>query len=109
VRGLTLNNVRFEVSKPDLRPAVDLDNVSDVAINGLSAQGNSNAKSVVRVKDARDVLMTASRVLASAAAFIELVGPNNTGVTVEGGDLSKAAQPALFSAGALSKSVRIKV
>jgi hypothetical protein len=109
VRGLTINNVRFDVSKPDFRPAVDLDNVSDVTINGMSAQGNTNAKSVVRVKDARDVLMTASRVLTPASAFIELVGPNNTGVTVEGGDLSKAAKPMLLNGGAISKSIQIRV
>ena len=108
VRGLTVNNVRFEVSKPDLRPALDLDNVSDVTINGMSAPGDTNAKSVVRVKDARDVLLTASRVLTAASAFIELVGPNNVGITVDGGDISKAAKPAKLSDGAISKSVRIK-
>ena len=109
VRGLTINNVRFDVSKPDLRPAVDLDNVSDVTINGMSAQGNPSARSVVRAKDARDVLLSGSRLLSSATAFIELVGPNNAGVTVEGGDISKAARPLLLSGGAIGKSVRIKV
>jgi Glycosyl hydrolases family 28 len=109
VRGLMINNVRFEVSKPDLRPAVDLDNVSDVTINGMTAQGNTNAKSVVRVKDARDVLITAARVLASAAAFIELVGAKNTGVTVEGGDISKAAKPILLSEGATDKGLKLRV
>jgi polygalacturonase len=108
VRGLTINNVRFEVTKPDSRPAVDLDNVSDVAINGLSAQGNTAAKSVVRVKDTRDVLLTASRLLTPASAFIELVGTNNAGVIVEGGDISKAGKPVLLSGGATSKSVQIK-
>jgi len=109
VRGLMINNVRFEVSKPDLRPAVDLDNVSDVTINGMTAQGNANAKSVVRVKDARDVLITAARVLASAAAFIELVGAKNTGITVEGGDISKAAKPILLSEGATDKGLKLRV
>jgi polygalacturonase len=109
VRGLMINNVRFEVSKPDLRPAVDLDNVSDVTINGMTAQGNTNAKSVVRVKDARDVLITAARVLASAAAFIELVGAKNTGITVEGGDISKAAKPILLSEGATDKGLKLRV
>jgi hypothetical protein len=109
IRGLTLNNVRFEVSKPDLRPAVDLDNVSDATINGLSAQGNTSAKSVVRVKHSHDALLSSSRLLSSASAFIELVGPNNAAITVDGGDISKAAKPLLLSDGAISKSVRIKV
>jgi hypothetical protein len=109
VRGLTVNNVRFEVSKPDVRPAVDLDNVSDAAINGMSVQGNPSAKSVVRVKDTRDVLISASRVLTNAAAFIELVGPKNVGITVDGGDISKADKPVIYQGGATAKSVRMKV
>jgi len=109
VRGLTVNNVRFEVSKPDVRPAVDLDNVSDAAINGMSAQGNPSAKSVVRVKDTRDVLISASRVLTNAAAFIELVGPRNVRITLDGGDISKADKPVIYQGGATAKSVRMKV
>src|SRR5689334_8317379 len=40
VRGLTLHNVRLEVTKPDQRPAVVLDHVTDASINGLNVQGN---------------------------------------------------------------------
>ena len=109
VRGLTVNNVRFEVSKPDLRPAVDLDNVSDAVINGMSVQGNPSAKSVVRVKDTRDVLISASRVLTNAAAFIELAGPKNLGITVDGGDISKASQPVIYRGGAKARSVRMNL
>jgi hypothetical protein len=109
VRGLTLSNVRFEVSKPDLRPAVDLDNVSDVAINGLSAQGNPGAKSVVRVKDTRDVLITASRVLASAAAFVEMVGTKNAGIAIDGGDIAKAGQVVIYSEGSATNAIRVKL
>jgi len=109
VRGLTVNNVRFEASKPDLRPAVDLDNVSDVGINGMSMHGNPAAKSVLRVSDTREVLITASRVLTSASAFIELVGTNNVGITIDGGDISKAGKPVIYSGGATAKAVRVKV
>src|SRR3984957_655886 len=40
VRGLTMNNVRFQVQEPDLRPAVVFDRIEDAAINGLNVQGN---------------------------------------------------------------------
>ena len=109
VRGLTLNNVRFEVSKPDVRPAVDFDNVSDAAIYGMSVQGNTDAKSVVRVKDTRDVLLSGSRLLTRASTLIELVGPNNAAITVDGGDISKASRPLLLTAGATSKAIKLKV
>ena len=69
VRGLTLNNVRFQVSSPDLRPALIFDHVEDAAISGLSAAGNPSAESVLRFIDTKDVLLTATRVLTPAATF----------------------------------------
>jgi polygalacturonase len=90
VRGLNLNNVRFAVEQPDLRPAVVLDHVSDAAIRGLSAQGNPAASAVVRAVETHDVLVTAPRVLTPAAAFLRIEG-GSKGITLDGGDLSKAA------------------
>lgn len=98
VRGLTLNNVRFEVESPDLRPAVVLDRVSDAAINGLSAQGNADAQSVIRMTASKDVLITAPRVLTPAALFLQLEGSDNQNVSIDGGDLTKAAKVRLPSA-----------
>jgi polygalacturonase len=109
VRGLTLNNVRLEVSKPELRPAVDFDNVSDATVNGLTVQGGPDARSLVRVKDAHDILLVASRVLGRAAVFLELVGQNNSTVTIDGGDLSKTAKPLIFSGGATPNAVRLRI
>ncbi len=100
VRGLTLNNVRFEVKTPDLRPAVVFDHVEDAAVSGLSAQGDQKAASVLRFTGARDVLLTAPRVLTPAAAFLLVEGADSQGITVDGGDLSKAATPVTFQAGA---------
>ena len=63
VRGLTLQDVRFEVSSPELRPAVVFDHVTDAALNGFSAQGNKDSESLLRFIESKDVLLTASRVL----------------------------------------------
>jgi hypothetical protein len=109
VRGLTLNSVRFELTKPDLRPAVDFDNVTDATVNGLSAQGTSEARSLLRFREAHDVLMTATRVLSPAATLLELVGANNSGITIDGGDISKAAKQVIYSSGATDESVRVKI
>ena len=49
VRGLTLNNVRFEVIKKDLRPALVFERVSDASVNGLSVQGNTEAEALIRL------------------------------------------------------------
>jgi Glycosyl hydrolases family 28 len=108
VRGLTLNNVRFEVAKPDLRPAVVLEHVSDASINGLNAQGNPEAKSVLRFVETQDVLLTASRILTRAATFLEVEGGGTRGIAIDGGDLSKAATGVAFEAGAAKDSVKLR-
>jgi len=108
VRGLTLHNVRFDVAMPDLRPAVVLDHVADVSINGLGAQGNPQAKSVLRFIETRDVLLTAPRVLTPAAVFLEVEGAASQGITIDGGDISKAAAPLAFGVGAGKDAVKLR-
>jgi hypothetical protein len=108
VKGLTLNNVRFTVQEADLRPAVVFDSVQDAAIHGLSAQGNPAAESVLRFTRVKDVLLTASRVLSEAAAFLQIEGDANSNVIIDGGDLTKAASPLALQAGAKKTAVRIR-
>lgn len=101
VHGLTVNNVRFDVAKPDLRPAVVLDHVSDAAISGLAAQGNPQAKSLMRFTETQDVVLTSPRVLTPASVFLLVEGAGSRNITVDGGDLSKAATRTAFEAGAV--------
>jgi hypothetical protein len=107
-RGITLQNVRFQVSTPDLRPAMILDHVEDVAINGFSVQGNAEAESVLRFIDSKQTLLTATRVLTPSSTFLQLEGEANDGIIVEGGDLSKAKSAVAFKNGATGKSVKLR-
>jgi len=108
VRKLTLNDVRFEVTKADVRPAVIFDHVQDAAVHSLSAQGNKEAAAVLRFVEPRDVLLTASRVLTPAAVFLQAEGAATEGITIDGGDLTKAAAPLAFKNGADSKAVKLR-
>jgi glycosyl hydrolase family 28 len=109
VRGLTLHNVRLEVTAPDLRPAVVFDQVVDAAVNGLGAQGSPQAESLLRFINTRDVLLTASRVLTPAAVFLRLEGAANDGITIDGGRLSKAGKLLTYVGGAAEKAVKLRV
>lgn len=104
----TLDNVRLEVKTPDLRPAVVFDHVTDAAVNGLSAQGNPKAESLLRFIETRDVLLTAPRVLTPAAVLLKVEGVASERVTIDGGDISKAAKPLAFSGGATAKAVKLR-
>jgi len=106
VRGLTLQNVRFQLAAPDLRPAVVFDHVTDAAINGLTVQGQPEAESALRFIGTRDVLLTSPRLLAKAAVFLQVEGAASGGIKIDGGDISKAASALSFKAGASPDSVK---
>lgn len=108
IRGLTLNNVRFEVAGAEARPAVVFDNVEDASLNGLNAQGTQEAESLLRFIDSRDILLSASRLLAPTAVFLQVEGADSGGITVDGGDLSKATKALSFKAGAEERAVKYR-
>jgi hypothetical protein len=96
------------VAAPELRPAIVFDHVMDAAVNGLSAQGNPQSESLLRLIETRDVLLTASRVLTPSAVFLQVEGAGSKNITVDGGDLSKADEPLAFRAGATEDSVKLR-
>jgi hypothetical protein len=106
VRGLTLSNVRFEVAGAEARPAVVFDHVSDAAINGFSVQGTKEAESALRFIGVSEVLLSASRLIAPASVFLQVEGADSNGITLDGGDISKAKTPVSLRAGAEQKAVK---
>ena len=109
VRGLTLNNVRFEVTTADLRPAVVFDNVSEAAVHALSAVANPKAESLLRFTKAREVLISAAQVLTETGVFLKLIGPDNADITIDGGDISKSAKTVALAGGATAKAVKLRL
>ncbi|HUB17354.1 MAG TPA: glycosyl hydrolase family 28 protein [Acidobacteriaceae bacterium] len=107
-RALTLNNVRFEVETPDLRPALILDRVHDAAMTGVAVQGNAEAESVLRFIDTQQVLIAAPRVLQEARVFLRVEGAGNSGIIVDGGDLTRADQPVALAGGAQPGAVHLR-
>jgi polygalacturonase len=108
VRGLTLQDVRFEMASPDARPAVVFDHVIDAAVNGFGAQGRPEAESLLRFIQSQDVLLTAARVLTPAAVFLRVEGADSKNLTVDGGNLSKAASPLALADNAPKDSVKLR-
>jgi hypothetical protein len=106
VRGLRLNDVRFEVATPDRRPALVFDHVEEVALTGFSAQGNAEADSLLRFTDTRQALLTACRVLTPCNAVLDVEGQSSADITIAASDLSKAATQLVFSHGGSKDAVR---
>lgn len=109
VHGLTLNGMRLETATPDLRPAVVLDHVQDVAIANLSAAGNPQSVSVLRFTDVQDALLTGMRLLTPAAALLQVEGQDSANIVVDGGQLSKADKPLILARGATNTAVKMRI
>ena len=107
-KGITLNNIRLQVRTPDLRPALILDHMEDVAVNGLGVQGNAEAESVLRFIDTKQVLMTAARVLTASSPFLQLEGAENENIIIDGGDLSRAGKAVVYKNGAAADAVKVR-
>jgi hypothetical protein len=108
VRGLSLQNVRVEYTKPDVRPAVVFDHVQDATVNGLALQGNPEAESALRFIGTKDVLLSATRLLTAAPVFLRVEGAGSSGITVDGGAIEKAGKPLELAAGAPANAVKIR-
>jgi polygalacturonase len=109
VRGLTLQNVRFQMAASDLRPAIVFDHVEDAAVNALSADADKQAESLLRFIESRDVLLSAARLLGPTPVFLQVEGAKTDGIIVDGGDLSKAGKMLAFKNGAAENAVRLRV
>ncbi len=108
VRNLTLHNVRLEVSIPDLRPAMVLENVEDASLTTVSLAGNPQSESAVRIVNGREIALSSPRLLSPASIFMQVEGEKSQTITIDGGDISKAAKPLAFGAGATDKSVKLR-
>lgn len=108
VKGLTLQNVRFDYEQPDLRPAVVFDNVQDASISALNVQGNAEAESVMRFTRSKDVLLSATRVLTPAKVFLQLEGADSEGIIIDGGDLRKASKVLVAANGAKAGAAKVR-
>ncbi|ACU02939.1 glycoside hydrolase family 28 protein [Pedobacter heparinus] len=108
VKGLTLQNVRFEFEHNDSRPAIVFDNVQDAAINGLSLQGSTTAPSLLRIVNSKDLLFTATRVLSPCKVLLSLEGKSNEAITIDGGEFIKAITKVVYSGGANEKSLKLR-
>ena len=105
VRGLSLNNVRFETTAPEARPSVIFDTVEDASVNALAVRGTKEAESLLRFINVKDVLLSSCRVIAPASVFMRVEGKESGNIKIDGGDLSKAVTPIVYAANAAKGAV----
>jgi len=90
-QGITLNNVQFHLEAEDLRPAVVCDDVQNLELTGLKADGSRKAESLIRLQDTQAALIAGSRVLQPLRTFLRVEGGGSQRILLKGNDLDLAA------------------
>jgi Glycosyl hydrolases family 28 len=85
-KGITLRDVRLELEKPDLRPALICDDVDDLELTGFRA-GTSGGDPLIRLRQTRTVLIQNSRAIGNVETFLRVEGENSEGIALLGNDL----------------------
>jgi len=88
-RGLTLNNVRFELAAKDMRPAVVCDDVESLEIAGLKATGDEKAESLLRLRATRGAFIHNCWPLNPLETFLRLEGSNTADITLSENKLDR--------------------
>lgn len=94
VRGLTLDDIDVRWEEADVRPALVCDDVRDLNVNRLRADGASGGASTIMLRDTRHALIRGCRSPESVPAFVEMDG-STFAVSIIGNDLSTVAHPFL--------------
>jgi len=108
VKNLTMHNVRLQVTNPDLRPAIVFDNVEDASLTTITVAGNPQSESALRLINSKEILLASPRLVDQGSTFMQIEGDKSQNITIDGGDISKAAKPLAFAAGALDRSVKLR-
>lgn len=89
--GISLSNVQLRWDKEDLRPAIIIDAVKDLSIDGFRSDTVVGASPVIWLNNVVDALVRGSRT-APAKTFLRVSGADSKGITVMGNDLTRAGK-----------------
>jgi hypothetical protein len=106
-RGLTLNDVRFDLASPDLRPAVVGDDLEDLEIAGLRAACDPQVESLLRLCQTREAFIHGCRPLGQTPVFLRLEGARTQEIALDGNELARAKEVVSVDRGADRGSVKL--
>jgi hypothetical protein len=106
-RGIRMQNVAFESSATEQRPAVVCDDVASLDIAGLHVPLQGNQSSVVELRQTTDAWIRDVHAGSGAPSLLHVTGANSSRILVSGCDLLRAAQPVTLAGNAEPDSVTL--
>ena len=86
VVSATLNNIRFDLASPDLRPAIIGEDVQDLELSGFKASG-SGSEPLIRLRATRGALIQHCRTLGHVEDFLRVEGESSSDIALLANDL----------------------
>ncbi len=97
---IVLRNVTLDFQHGDLRPAIICDDVANLELDSVRAQGHADADALIRLYNTRDAFIHGCRPTSDINTFIQVQGTSSTGIYLTGNDLHRANCQVNFSEGA---------
>lgn len=88
VRNLVFENFRFNLSAPDARPAVLLDDCHNVRLTGFDVAAPSNDQPLIRLIQSTNVALSGYQSVTPIAKFLLMEGKASSGIKLTGNDLT---------------------
>jgi hypothetical protein len=107
VHGLVLRNVRARLTGEDRRPAVVLDDVAGLDLNGFHFDPGAGGMPVLWLHQVTSALLTGGQLSREVPLFVRVSGPKSGGISVMGNDLRLARKVVDVTAAAEHSSVAL--
>lgn len=92
--GLTLRNVQLHWEAEDVRPAMVLDDVWGLTVDGFQTETAAGDAALIRMHNAGEALIHGARVPAGTKALVEVTGSESRDIRIHGG-LLRGARPVI--------------
>jgi polygalacturonase len=92
VSGIILNNVMIRLQSDDMRPAIVCDDVDNLELSGFKVAGTKTAESVIRLQNAKNVFINASKTLNETGTFLRVEGAQSKDILLSGNKLNMSAK-----------------
>ena len=106
-RGVTLDNVRLRYEGTDARPALVCDDVADLDLFALHAQGGPD-RPLMRARDLAGALISGCRLPQELGVFLRLEGKASADVSLIGNELGKAKKLVELASGVAKSAASVK-
>jgi hypothetical protein len=91
VNGLRMMNVEYVLEEPDMRPALMLEDVKNLDVDGFAATPPASGEPLIRLKQVRRAFLRGCSAAPDTKTFLQVEGDQSEKITLIGNDLSEAS------------------